>query len=155
MATTTRLPPIEELLPHRGIMLFIDRLLEFDGARATAECTPRAGAWYADGHGDMPAWIGIELMAQTVAAHVGLQKRALGLPAKHGALLGTRRYASAVASFRAGAALEVRVAERVRDASGLGAYDCSIAREGSELASATVKVYEPDDFAAFLEGQAT
>ena len=38
----------------------------------TAHATVRSDAWYADADGAMPAWIGIELMAQAIAAHVAL-----------------------------------------------------------------------------------
>ena len=37
-----------------------------------------------------------------------------------------------------------------RDESGFGAYECTIADHRTELASATLKVYEPPDFEAFL-----
>ena len=154
MKPSDLLPPIEALLPHRGTLLLLDRVIEFAGATATAECTPRSDAWYADAQGNMPAWIGIELMAQTVAAHVGLQKSAAGLPPRHGALLGTRRYNSAVPGFRAGEVLRISATMRFRDAGGLGAYDCNIARGGEQIATATVKVFEPGDFQAFLEGGA-
>lgn len=147
-------PAIEALIPHRGTMLLLDRVLEFAGETAVAEYTPGAGgdAWYADETGAMPAWMGIELMAQTVAAHVALSKRQQGLPPKMGALLGTRRYESSVASFAAGDALRIRVRLLLRDASGLGAYDCAIERAGVTLATATLKVFEAEDFESFVEG---
>jgi predicted hotdog family 3-hydroxylacyl-ACP dehydratase len=155
MNATNRLPPIEDLLPHRGAMLLLDRVVDFAGASAAAESTPRGDAWYADAEGNMPAWIGIELMAQTVAAHVGLEKRAAGLPPRHGALLGTRCYRSSVPSFRSGEALRISATMQFRDAGGLGAYDCSIARGGEQIATATVKVFEPGDFQAFLKEGST
>ncbi|MBS0545694.1 MAG: hotdog family protein [Proteobacteria bacterium] len=146
------LPPVEALLPHRGTMLLIDRVLAFAGDTASAECTPRPDAWYADGAGAMPAWIGIELMAQTVAAHVGLRKRSEGVPPKQGALLGTRRYTSTEPAFAAGHALRIDSTMIYRDVSGLGAYDCRITCDGVEVATATLKVFEPDDFDAFVQG---
>jgi predicted hotdog family 3-hydroxylacyl-ACP dehydratase len=155
MNATNPLPPIEHLLPHRGTMLLLDRVVDFAGASAATEYVPRPDAWYADEEGNMPAWIGIELMAQTVATHVGLLKRAEGSPPKHGALLGTRSYRSAVPSFQAGEKLRICATMRFRDASGLGAYDCNIARGGEEIATATVKVFEPEDFQSFLQGSST
>ena len=149
---TDPLLPIEDLLPHRGTMLLLDRVTDFAGASAAAEYLPRADAWYADEEGNMPGWIGIELMAQTVAGHVSLQKRAEGLPPRHGALLGTRCYRSAVPSFQAGEMLRICATLLFRDDSGFSAYDCNIARGGEEIASATVKVFEPEDFQSFLQG---
>lgn len=147
----TSLPSIEEIVSHRGTMLLLDRVVAFDAECATAEYVPRSDAWYADNNGDMPAWIGIELMAQAIAAHVGLLKHSEGSPAKQGALLGTRRYQSAEPAFAAGKVLRIDARLIFRDASGLGAYDCRIARAGEELASATLKVFEPDDFQTLLQ----
>ena len=144
------LPPIEQLLPHRGMMLLLDRVAEFSADRTVAEYAPRHDAWYADARGNMPAWIGVELMAQTIAAHVGLLKRDQGMPVAPGMLLGTRRYAAARADFTAGRTLRIRANLSFRDESGLGAYDCAIEADGAQLALATLKVFEPEDFQAFL-----
>lgn len=145
------LPPIEELIPHRETMLLLDRLIAFDNASTTTEYMPRGDAWYADEQGNMPAWIGIELMAQTVAAHVGLLKRHEGAPPKQGALLGTRSYRSTVPFFATNKALCIHVIMVYRDPGGLGAYDCSITHGDEELATATIKVFEPDDFQTFIQ----
>ena len=152
------LPPVTELLPHRAPMLLIDRVVDFGNDALVAEYAPRADAWYADAceaGGAMPGWIGIELMAQAVAAHVALKKRQSGLPPKMGALLGTRSYRMlrpAVASFPAGQTLRIAVAENFRDASGLAAYECRIEDGAGILAQALLKVYEPDDFGSFVQG---
>ena len=151
MTITNQLPDIEEVLQHRGNMRLIDHLIEFNNESIVAEYSPRSDAWYADDQGKMPAWIGIELMAQTVAAHVGMLKRSAKMPQKNGALVGTRRYSSAVSSFAAGLALQIQVTVVYQDTSGLGAYDCSINCDGSALATATLKVFEPDDFQTFLQ----
>jgi predicted hotdog family 3-hydroxylacyl-ACP dehydratase len=145
------LPPIEELLPHRGTMLLLDRVLAFSAQDITAECTPKREGWYADARGNMPAWIGIELMAQAIAAHVGLIKRSEGKPVSPGVLLGTRRYAPARAAFPAAQPLLVASSISFRDESGLAAYDCRIEAAGERLVEATLKVFEPADFQAFLQ----
>lgn len=145
-------PPIEELLPHRGTMLLLDRVVDFSSEALVAEYSPQPKAWYADDTGSMPGWIGIELMAQAIAAHVALNKRQVGRPLKMGALLGTRSYTmSSPGSFPAGQCLRVHVHESFRDESGLAAYDCRIDSKSQALASATLKVYEPDDFGAFMQ----
>ena len=85
-------PPIEDVLPHRGTMLLLDRVEAYAPTHVRCSYTPRADAWYADADGAMPAWYGIELMAQTVAAHVGLTARQAGRPPRLGALLGSRAF---------------------------------------------------------------
>jgi predicted hotdog family 3-hydroxylacyl-ACP dehydratase len=153
MTSANSLPPIEEILQHRGTMLLLDRMIESNIDSAIAEYAPRPDAWYADSEGGMPGWIGIEMMAQTVAAHVGMTKRRGGLPPKQGVLLGTRRYTSAVSRFVANKPLRIYVNMVYIDVSGLGAYECHIRSDDEELASATLKVYEPDNFESFLKGE--
>jgi predicted hotdog family 3-hydroxylacyl-ACP dehydratase len=144
-------PPIEELIPHRGAMRLIDRVSAFDEKRAIAESVPARDAWYADESGNMPAWIGIELMAQTAAAHVTLVKKMRGLPPKMGILLGTRAYHSEVVAFAAGISLEIEARQLFMESGGLGAYACSIASEGRVRASAILKVFEPEDLERFMK----
>ena len=145
-------PPVDELLPHRGNMRLLDQVLVSDDMRVVAAFTPKAGSWYADADGNMPAWIGIELMAQAVAAQVALKKRRAGQSLKIGALLGSKRYQSQVPSFATGEEFGVVAREVMSDESGLGAYDCEIVQAGAVLAVATLKVYEPEDFKQFLQG---
>jgi predicted hotdog family 3-hydroxylacyl-ACP dehydratase len=148
------LPPIEALVPHRGTMLWLERLVRAEEEVLETVATPSDGAWYVERGQGMPAWLGIELMAQTIAAHVGLRGWREGKPPKPGVLLGCRLYQAKVANFPAGAALRVTARLSYRDETGFGAYDCSIASGGAELASATLTVYEPEDFAQFLKSSA-
>ena len=153
MTSSETLPPVEDLLPHRGTMLLLDRVTEFAADTVVAEYAPRADAWYSDDKGNMVAWVGIELMAQTVAAHVALTKRLIGLPVKMGALLGTRSYRTNTASFASGRILQIHAREVFRDESGLAGYECAIACGGMQLAEAVLKVYEPEDFGRFMQGK--
>ena len=151
MTVRTQLPPIEDVLPHRGNMLLIDCLIEFNNESTIAEYSPKSDAWYLDAEGNMPAWIGIELMAQTIAAHVGELKRREGKPQKNGVLVGTRRYRSSIPSFASNVPLRICVAIAYQDQSGLAAYDCNITCSDTILAEATLKVFEPDNFQTFLQ----
>lgn len=144
------IPAIDEILPHRGTMLLLDSVRAWDAESATAVAFVMPDAWYTDTEGAMPSWIGIELMAQTIAAHVGLSARARGECPKHGVLLGTRRYQATMPLFPSGATLDVIAKLAFRDDSGLGAYDCRISLDDQDVATATIKVFEPNDFATFL-----
>jgi predicted hotdog family 3-hydroxylacyl-ACP dehydratase len=147
--------PIEELLPHRGTMLLLDCVLDFSAERICAQYAPRRGAWYADARGNMPAWIGIELMAQAIAAHVGLLKRSEGKAVVPGILLGTRRFEAQCPAFAAGAILRICATVSFRDESGLAAYECEIEADDAALASASLKVLEPADFQSLLGAAAS
>jgi predicted hotdog family 3-hydroxylacyl-ACP dehydratase len=143
-------PAMTELLPHRGAMLLVECVLVVADSSITVAAVPRADAWYAE-DGAMPAWIGIELMAQAVAAYAGYRGLAAGRPPRRGVLLGSRRYQSEVPAFAAGRPLEVSACESYRDESGMGSFDCEIRLDGAVLASATLSVFEPEDFDGFLQ----
>jgi predicted hotdog family 3-hydroxylacyl-ACP dehydratase len=145
-------PPIEELLPHRFGMLLVDRIVAWDPDGATVSASPRADAWHAEA-GGMPSRIGIELMAQAIAAHVSLVAWSKGEPPKKGVLLGARSYRATLAHFPAGSALNVTATKAFSDEGGMGAYDAAIELDGAEVAKARILVFEPPDFEAFLAAQ--
>tara|TARA_R110002096_G_scaffold190214_3_gene371253 strand:- start:4640 stop:5131 length:492 start_codon:yes stop_codon:yes gene_type:complete len=153
------IPAIAEVLLHSGNMRLLDRVIDFDSEFAVTEYTPLGNAWYADDNGNMPVWVGLELMAQTISAHAGLLKYDSGKALKHGALLGTRSYSVTTPFFEANQPLYIQVAMVYRDESGLGAYDCAISNTNTAfknggnnvLATATLKVFEPDNFQDVLQ----
>lgn len=145
-APQTALPPVEAILPHRGTMLLIEAVLSCDDHALTAEAGVHSDAWYADGDGAMPAWIGIELMAQTVASHISLLAMRAGGRARPGVLLGTRSYAALRPAFPAGARLVIEGRELLRGEEGHSAYECTIEHDGVRWAEAVIKVFQPTDF---------
>ncbi|MBP1627422.1 MAG: beta-hydroxyacyl-ACP dehydratase [Holophagaceae bacterium] len=129
-------------VPHRPPMLLLD------GVRGTTDKTSHAcltvdpKAWYADPDGSMPAWYGIELMAQAVSAYSGGIKRSQNQKPSKGYLLGTRAYTSKLPAFPPGATLEIHCTQEYADDSGLWAFECSILLEGTPVATAMLKVFE-------------
>jgi predicted hotdog family 3-hydroxylacyl-ACP dehydratase len=145
-------PPIDTILPHRGTMLLIDGVSACSDVALTAYAAVRGDAWYADQSGAMPAWIGIELMAQAVAAHVALLAMRAGGRARPGVLLGTRSYNAHVSAFARDAQLTIGVHEVLRSEGGHSAYECTIDHDGARYAEAVIKVFQPGDFQTFIEG---
>jgi len=141
-------PPIEELLPHRYGMLLVDRVIDWDASSATVSAQPSAEGWYAEA-GGMPSRIGIELMAQAIAAHVSIVAWSKGEPPKKGVLLGARAYRATQPHFAVGSELIVKATRAFSDDSGMGAYDCTI----ENAAKARILVFEPPDFEAFIKAQ--
>ena len=151
VSTDEPFEPIETILPHRGTMLLVERVSACSDTTLTAHATVQPDAWYADADGAMPAWIGIELMAQAAAALAGLNGRKAKLSPRPGVLLGTRAYRAASARFPAGSRLLVCARLVQADESGFAAYDCAIRGPGGILAEATLKVFAPADFPAFIQ----
>ena len=132
---------VEELVPHSGKMVLLNRVIEFDEENMVAEVIVRDDGLFGDGN-TVPAWLGIEYMAQTIAALGGMKRRLAGKPLNLGFLLGTRRYDCNVDTFAVGSVLTVSVKRLVED-QGLGVFDCRISAEGIS-ASAKLNVYQPD-----------
>src|SRR5579859_1895644 len=138
-------PPAAELLPHTGRAVLIDKVLEDtrDSIRASAHVTPE-NPYFVPGHG-LPAWVGIELMAQAIAAHAGLSGRRQQRPPRAGMLLGTRRYEATLPYFPEGAELEVRADRDFGDDGGLAACACTILCGGETVVRATIIIVEIDE----------
>lgn len=145
------LPDIEHLVRHRGTMLLIDRLVEASESHAIGEVlVSENSSFYRSGCG-VPAYVGLEYMAQTVAAFDGARRVETGEPPAIGFLLGTRRYKAERNYFEAGELLSVR-AEMVFSENGMASFDCAISVEGEPRASAMLNVYRPEDGAYLLDG---
>jgi predicted hotdog family 3-hydroxylacyl-ACP dehydratase len=136
---------IEEFIPHRGAMLLVQDVAACDADSIVVRASVPPAAWYLDAEGAMPAWIGLELMAQAIAAHAGVQGRLRGASPRRGMLIGCRAYRAAVPSFGAGTLLEIAARASSTDESGFSAFDCRLRSGGRELASATVKVFVPPE----------
>jgi predicted hotdog family 3-hydroxylacyl-ACP dehydratase len=132
---------VAELLPHDGNMVLLDGVVDYDQESLVAEVVVRDDGLFGDGK-TIPAWIGIEYMAQTVAAHGGMMCHLAGKPINLGFLLGTRRYISNISDFTVGTRLTVKVNRFIED-QGLGVFDCQILGDGIDI-SAKLNVYQPD-----------
>jgi len=145
-------PDIHSLVPHSGAMSLLDSFVAADEDNLTAQVTIRLESMFLE-DGAVGAWVGVEYMAQAVAAHAGYAARQRGEPVRVGFLLGTRRYACAVPAFALGSTLTVHVHRALQGDNGLGAFDCRIndGASGQELATATITVFQPDNVEAFLQ----
>lgn len=145
-------PAVGTLIPHEGEMILIDRILAADTESLCAEVTIGAGSLFCDGAG-VGSWVGIEYMAQAIAAHAGYLDHLRGEPIKVGFLLGARRYQVGVPLFAVGAVLHVHIEHAMRGDNGLAAFECRIedAASGAILANATVTVFVPNNVNEFLQ----
>ena len=145
---------IETVVPHRGRMLMLDRLLASDADSVRVSALVGADHLFADDQG-VPPWVGIEYMAQAIAAWAGCRALARDEPIRIGFLLGARRYACEPRHFAIGARLHIEARRELFGDNGMGMFACRILEGESELAHAQIAVFEPPDPAAFLEGAST
>ncbi len=109
----------------------------------------RPGGLFNRADGSLPAWLGVELMAQSVAAYAGCQARREGRAVELGFLLGTRRFECDVDCFPAGAQLHIHAVCSLQDDNGMGVFECHLRGPGIH-ASARLNVYRPPHAASYL-----
>ncbi len=148
--------PIGELLPHGPEMTLIDRLVEYSPQRSVATVTiERHSRFFAEPNG-VPAWVGIEYMAQTIAARAGYEARLRGEPpadwfsARHARLSKRGRRVSA----RCGADDQRAAVGCRREARRVSVLDRD---DDRVLATAVVNTYQPaaDELEAVRRGAGT
>ncbi|MES2626118.1 MAG: hotdog family protein [Pseudomonadota bacterium] len=137
---------VEELIPHSPPMVLLDRILHYDDLNLIAEITIQVDCKFYDAAVQgVPAWVGIEYMAQAISALGGLRAIEKNAGIKIGFLLGTRKMLLQQKVLRAGCCYQIHVRQLFWDDSGLANFDCEI-RHGDEVyVTARVNVFETDD----------
>ena len=141
--------PLAELLPHAGDMILIDQILAFDEEQIHTRLTVKPDGLFNLPDGSLPAWVGIELMAQSVAAFAGCHARQRGDEVELGFLLGSRKFECNVESFPAGTELTIHGIRSLEDDNGMGVFECHINAPGIH-ATARLNVFRPPQAAQYL-----
>lgn len=150
---------LDELLPHRPPMVFLDGIASFepDAKRLTARVTiTPEQIFFFKGVGGVPNWAAIEYMAQASAALAGCWDKTVAPSerARPGLLLGTRKLTLKTDVFAAGKTYVVTAENAFSDAEA-ASFACLMQDdEGNEVASAVLSAYRPPDFEQFLKEQA-
>ena len=135
---------VDELLPHKGRMVLLDEILNWDANSLTASVCVGSNGLFVDKQNSVPAWVGIEYMAQTIAAWAGTKALQIGNPVRPGYLLGTRKYVARTESFKCLEELVVFVEQKYHN-NEMSAFDCLIkANDGGVIATASLSVYQPE-----------
>jgi predicted hotdog family 3-hydroxylacyl-ACP dehydratase len=106
-------------------MCLLDRIEAHDDAATRCRALPKASELFRRADGSVPTWVGIEYMAQCVAAHGGLLARARGEAPRPGLFVGSRRLVFRCQAF----APDVPLLVSARHAAGRGdnlAFDCAV-----------------------------
>ena len=138
-----KLPDVALLLPHEAPMVLIDKLIEV--AELTVHCQvyiSANGMFFDKQINGTPAWVGIEFMAQTVAAWSGYHAWVEDKSAPIGFLLGSRRYNCQCEVFMQHQLLDI-YAEQLMESDGMGAFACRIECDGKEIATSQLNAFVP------------
>ena len=135
---------IEKYVPHSNEMLLIDRVLDFGPEHIVTETDvgPHLPCF---SKGAIPAYLGLEIMAQSIAVWSGMDRDTPGPDQPIGFLLGTRKYECSVREFANGVTLQIQ-ARQIIQSEGLASFKCKLSqvdsdRDQNELATANVNVY--------------
>lgn len=143
---------VASLLPQSGRMVLIDRVLEAGEGHITVELTVRDDGLFSAPDHSVPAWVGLEFMAQAVAAYSGYQRKQRGQTIDLGFLLGTRHYRCSAGSFRCGEKLTVRAEKIIEAANDMVVFDCRLEGDNIE-ATSKLNLLMPQDSQKFLAGK--
>lgn len=140
------LPPIKELVIHGSPMLLIDRAVSANETTMTAELDITANSMFCVPGKGVPSYVGIEYIAQTVAAYSGWRARQAtqDTQPRIGYLLGSRKVTMLRDFFPIGSRLTVHITNVFEDGE-MGVFDGEV-RLGEEiLVDARINVYQPKE----------
>lgn len=142
---------VTDFVPHRAPMILIDRLLEHGPDTLVTETQIRTDSAYFDEKlTGVPNYVGIEYMAQSIAALAGVEAHERGDKIRVGFLLGSRKLKLHRKAYQLGQVYRTRVTRLYQEASGLAVFDCRIYHEDNLIAEANVNVFQPQDAQAYI-----
>ena len=142
-----------QTLPHSGDMLLLEEVLDYGAEHVRASVRIRADSPFCESSG-VPAWVGLEYMAQTIGVYSGIERLQQDEQLKIGLLIGTRRYEAATPFFTVGMTLRVSARLLLWDENNLFVFDCSIDDGERKLAWGEIKAFRPEDVHAYLRDSA-
>jgi predicted hotdog family 3-hydroxylacyl-ACP dehydratase len=151
MSIDTSQMNLADLMPHAAPMILLTSLLEVGEEHAICEVTINEQSMFFDKKSNsVPAWVGIEYMAQSISVHAGVHAQLNDQPVKIGLLLGSRRYESEVIGFEQGDCLQIRVQKLYQEANGLAGFECKILKDEQLICEAKLNVFSPQDTTQFF-----
>jgi predicted hotdog family 3-hydroxylacyl-ACP dehydratase len=112
----------------------------------------RAGTAFSSADGSLAGWVGVEILAQLVAAFATLAGSGPAGPARIGLLMGVRMYRCGLDHFPPGMRLDADIVESMSDDRGIGVFDGTLTIAGKVVAEGILTACRLDDPEAFLRG---
>ena len=145
---------IEDVVPHDHPMILIDSIQSY--AETTAVCQVKITEdvnFYDSALNGVPAYVGVEYMAQSIAAFANANERDQGKEVALGFLVSSRKYQASEPVFKLGEELTVNVERLYKEDNGLSVFDCQILVDEQVRVDATINVFQPDEPEAFIKEQ--
>ncbi|WP_144212099.1 ApeP family dehydratase [Shewanella donghaensis] len=142
---------VSHFVPHRAPMILIDRLLTHDIDKLITEVTiSESSAYFSEPLNGVPNYVGIEYMAQSIAALAGVEAHLKSDKVRVGFLLGTRKLVMHQSCYKLGQTYQIHVARLYQEESGLAVFDCQIFAGNDIIALANVNVFQPQDTKGYI-----
>ena len=142
-----------EILAHRGKMLLISRVLEYD-IHTRILCSEydisEDCLFFDPSLNGVPSYASFEFMAQAVSALSGLTGKILGKPVMIGFILNVSSMDIKIPLYRPGDVLKVRIAEEV-NVGPTSTYRCTILTGETEAAIANIMVMDVENPLEYIE----
>ncbi|TKF22705.1 3-hydroxydecanoyl-ACP dehydratase [Vibrio genomosp. F6] len=145
LASLHTMPTMDQLLPHSAPMILVDRAISVESE--SIHCQVDIGdhcLFFNPETQTTPAYVGIEFMAQSVAAWSGYHARLKGEEPPIGFLLGSRRYQTHCDEFKQGQTLDI-YAEQLMEDNGMAVFTAKLEYQGKLMAQCQLNVYVPSE----------
>ena len=104
---------IESLIPHRGKMLLLSRIISFDlkgNLRAEYDINENC-IYYDPAIAGVPVWAGFEFMAQAISALSGIKDREMGIKPKIGFILSVSSMIIHIPVFPCNSSVQINISQ--------------------------------------------
>ncbi|MBE7636510.1 3-hydroxylacyl-ACP dehydratase [Sneathiella sp. P13V-1] len=136
--------PIGDILPHDMPMILLDRYVSSTETGLTAEVIITEDApFFSEGNG-VPAYIGVEYIAQAIAAFNGLKDLKNGTEVQPGFLLGSRKVELKCDHFPLDSRPVVKVETSFNDGE-MAVFDGTVTLNDKIVVNGRINVYQPAD----------
>jgi len=138
---------ILSIMPHRGKMLLLTKVNEYDLQEESIEAEYHLTEdclFYDPVISGVPAWVGFEFIAQTVSAYKGIKTLIKGEPVKLGFILGVSQMRIGLSFFKTGSILVIKARE-FENMDPVFIYEGEIFIEGRKVLEGKLTVMEVDD----------
>lgn len=146
---------LEDILPHKGEIILIDNIVAVDLEKRTLTSNiliNKNSIFFDKETNEVPIWIGIEYMAQSIGAFSGIYAQGQSEAAKIGFVIGARNYECFATGFADKECFEIEVKELFFD-SNLGSFECIISNKKKIIAKAILNVFQPDSVDGFIKNE--
>lgn len=147
---------IDEVLAHRSPMSLLGHIDSYGDDWLKAKAVVKADNLFVE-DGKMPSWVGIEYMAQSIGAFVGVQARLKNQLPQLGFLVGTRKFQCNLGYLPVDSELNIHISVVLSGGNGLGVFNCRIEASTPDNqrmeAKANLKVYQPDNIVELLRAE--